>query len=78
MNIPPGVLGRILTKSVGTVFSLRSRSKFSDNRSVRLSDCLTGISARSLLIQKTIMSGITEKPIRVQPNEYLKNSKTIM
>lgn len=46
-------------------------------KSVKLSVFLTGTSARAFLIQKISMSGQNEKPIKIQPREFLMKRRAI-
>ena len=69
------VVGSILTRSFGVVLSDSLRSKSSDSKSVKSLVFLIGTVPRAFLIQKTSMSGQTEKPIKSQPRELWMNSK---
>ncbi len=64
---PLGVLGRILIRSVGVVWSVRFRRRLSERRSVRLSVFPMGTEFRAFLTQKTNMMGQAVKPIKIQP-----------
>ena len=63
--------------STGVMWSLRSRSRSGERRSVKSSDLPRGMVSRAFLIQKISISGRGVKPMRIQPIEILKKSSAL-
>lgn len=66
---PLPVVGRILTRFSGVVWSVSLRRRSSERRSVKSLVFLTGTSFKAFLIQKTSIKGQAVKLMKSQPRE---------
>ena len=63
--------------SVTVFLSFKSRSRSSEIRSVKFSVLPISTALRAFLIQKISIIGMAEKPIKVQPIDFLRKRRVI-